>query len=178
MIPWHSPSQHQLDACMLIDLHNHTWPRSHDSVLDPKDLAIRAKDAGLDAISFTEHDALWPHDEVQKIAEETGIVIIPAVKSLPTRATSSPGAWRSTSSACTGVERLAEHVNERGGALVFAHPYRRQIAWKDNPDEWDIAVERAATTMRWNTSSLWKSSMDAAKNAKPILGRISPPPRG
>ena len=135
---------HQLDVYMLIDLHNHTWPRSHDSVLDPKDLAIRAKNAGLDAISFTEHDALWPHDEVQKIAEEVGIVIIPGCE-----VSTDPGhilAWGMEKYVfgMHRVERLAEHVYERGGALVFAHPYRRQIAWKDNPDDWDIAVERAA----------------------------------
>lgn len=137
-------SSHQLDACMLIDLHNHTWPRSHDSVLDPKDLAIRAKNAGLDAISFTEHDALWPHDEVQKIAEEVGIIIIPGCE-----VSTDPGhilAWGMEKYVfgMHRVERLAEHVYERGGALVFAHPYRRQIAWKDNPEDWDIAVERAA----------------------------------
>ena len=62
---------------MLIDLHNHTWPRSHDSVLDPKDLAQRAKDAGLDAFCLTEHDALWPEDEAQQIADEIGITVIP-----------------------------------------------------------------------------------------------------
>ncbi|MCL6646022.1 MAG: PHP domain-containing protein, partial [Dehalococcoidia bacterium] len=44
---------------MLIDIHSHTWPRSHDSVLNPDDLIVRAKAAGLDAIVFTEHDTVW-----------------------------------------------------------------------------------------------------------------------
>ncbi|SVD12573.1 uncharacterized protein METZ01_LOCUS365427, partial [marine metagenome] len=35
---------------MLVDLHSHTWPRSHDSVLNPDDLIERAKKAGLDGI--------------------------------------------------------------------------------------------------------------------------------
>ena len=35
---------------MLIDLHAHTWPRSHDSVLNPDDLIVRAKQAGLDGV--------------------------------------------------------------------------------------------------------------------------------
>ena len=48
---------------MLIDLHNHTWPRSHDSVLDPSDLIERARAAGLDGICLTEHDSVWPAAE-------------------------------------------------------------------------------------------------------------------
>ena len=35
---------------MLVDLHSHTWPRSHDSVLNPDDLIERAKKAGLDEV--------------------------------------------------------------------------------------------------------------------------------
>jgi predicted metal-dependent phosphoesterase TrpH len=42
------------------------------------------------------------------------------------------------------VGRLAEHVQERGGCLIAAHPYRRQIPWKDEEDEWRTALERAA----------------------------------
>ena len=128
---------------MLIDLHNHTWPRSHDSVLEPKDLAERAKAAGLDAFCLTEHDALWPEDEAQKIAEEVGITIIPGCE-----VSTDPGhilAWGMEKYVfgMHRVERLAQHVAERGGALIFAHPYRRQIAWKDNPEDWEIAIQRA-----------------------------------
>ncbi len=128
---------------MLIDLHNHTWPRSHDSVLDPKDLAQRAKDAGLDAICLTEHDALWPEAEAQQIAEEIGITVIPGCE-----VSTDPGhilAWGMEKYVfgMHRVDRLAEHVYPRGGALVLAHPYRRQIAWKDDQNEWDLAVEKA-----------------------------------
>ena len=40
--------------------------------------------------------------------------------------------------------RLAAHVAERGGCLVAAHPYRRQIPWKDEPEAWRRGLERAA----------------------------------
>ena len=53
---------------MLLDLHNHTWPRSHDSVLDPDDLVARAKGLGLDGICLTEHDAVWDSKEVEAMA--------------------------------------------------------------------------------------------------------------
>ena len=65
---------------MLIDLHNHTWPRSHDSVLDPADLAKRAREAGLDGICLTEHDSVWDPAEAQRLAEEQDFLIIPGVE--------------------------------------------------------------------------------------------------
>ena len=128
---------------MLIDLHNHTWPRSHDSVLEPKDLAERAKSAGLDGICLTEHDALWPAEEAAKIAEEVGMAVIPGCEVSTDQGHILAWGMEKYVFGMHRVERLAEHVNEHGGALVFAHPYRRQIAWKDNPDEWATAIERA-----------------------------------
>jgi predicted metal-dependent phosphoesterase TrpH len=50
---------------MLIDLHTHTRPLSHDSLLSPDELIEAAKAAGLDAICVTEHDFAWEPDEVR-----------------------------------------------------------------------------------------------------------------
>src|SRR3712207_5836320 len=65
---------------MLIDLHSHTWPRSHDSVLNPDDLVERAKRAGLDAIIFTEHDTLWDAPSVREIAERHSFLVLAGVE--------------------------------------------------------------------------------------------------
>jgi hypothetical protein len=128
---------------MLIDLHNHTWPRSHDSVLDPVDLVNRSREAGLDAICLTEHDAIWSPEEAQKLSEETGFLAIPGVE-----ISTDDGhilAW-GVEKYVFGMhraERLAEHVAEREGCLVIAHPYRRQMPWKDDAEEWVKALAKA-----------------------------------
>ena len=129
---------------MLIDLHNHTWPRSHDSVLDPSDLIERARAAGLDGICLTEHDSVWPAAEIAKLAEEHDFLVL-------------AGAEISTEDGhilAFGIERyvfgmhrterLAEHVQERGGCLVAAHPYRGRLPWRDDAKEWQAALERAS----------------------------------
>lgn len=128
---------------MLIDLHNHTWPRSHDSVLDPRDLVGRAKAAGLDGVCLTEHDALWPAEEAAALAEEFGIAVIPGCEVSTDEGHILAWGMEKYVFGMHRVQRLAEHVRERGGALVLAHPYRRQIAWKDEPAEWTAALERA-----------------------------------
>lgn len=134
---------------MLIDLHNHTWPKSHDSVLDPRDLARRAKDAGLDGICLTEHDALWKEEDAQAIAEEVGIIVIPGCEVSTDEGHILAWGMEKYVFGMHRVERLAEHVRERGGALVAAHPYRRQIAWKDDPDDWAQALDKASRNIAY-----------------------------
>ena len=128
---------------MLIDLHNHTWPRSHDSVLEARDLVERAKAAGLDGVCLTKHDALWPEQEAIDLAEEFGIAVIPGCEVSTDEGHILAWGMEKYVFGMHRVQRLAEHVEEHGGALVLAHPYRRQIAWKDNPEEWTTAIERA-----------------------------------
>ena len=128
---------------MLIDLHNHTWPRSHDSVLDPADLVNRARTAGLDGICLTEHDSVWDPAEAQRIADEQGFLVIPGVEISTDDGHILAFGVEKYVFGMHRIGRLAEHVDERGGCLVAAHPYRRQIPWKDDADEWRNAVERA-----------------------------------
>ena len=128
---------------MLIDLHNHTWPRSHDSVLDPRDLVQRARDAGLDGVCLTEHDALWPEDEARSLAEESGFLVIRGCEVSCEDGHILAWGMKRYAFGMHRVEKLAEHVNEHGGCLVVAHPYRRSIPWKDEPDAWEAALARA-----------------------------------
>ncbi|MEE9278164.1 MAG: CehA/McbA family metallohydrolase [Dehalococcoidia bacterium] len=129
---------------MLIDLHNHTWPRSHDSVLDPGDLVERARAAGLDGICLTEHDTIWHPDDAQALSEKHDYLVLSGVEiSTDDGHILAFGVERYVFG-MHRAERLAEHVTERGGCLIAAHPYRRQIPWREGPDEWQAALRRAS----------------------------------
>lgn len=65
---------------MLIDLHCHTLPRSQCSGLRPEDLVDLARARGLDGVCFTEHDALWPEDELVDIRRRTGFAVFSGVE--------------------------------------------------------------------------------------------------
>ena len=129
---------------MLIDLHNHTWPRSHDSVLDPRDLVERARAAGLDGICVTEHDAIWDPADLRELCEKTNFLVLPGVEiSTDDGHILSYGVEKYVFG-MHRVQTLADHVNERGGTLVAAHPYRRLMPWRDEEEDWRRALERAA----------------------------------
>jgi predicted metal-dependent phosphoesterase TrpH len=130
---------------LLIDLHNHTWPRSHDSVLNPDDLVVRARRAGLDAICFTEHDTLWDEKSIKEIREKHNFLVLAGVE-----------IGTDDGHILTfGIDRyvfgmhrsreLAAHVNQNDGAMVAAHPYRRQMPWfTRDEEEYQRALDRAS----------------------------------
>lgn len=130
---------------MLIDLHNHTWPRSHDSVLDPDDLVERAKAAGLDAVCFTEHDALWDAKSVQAICERHNFLVLAGVE---IGTDDGHILTFGIDKYVFGMHRsneLAGHVNAHDGAMVAAHPYRRQMPWNPRDEEDYLqALQRAS----------------------------------
>lgn len=130
---------------MLIDMHAHTWPRSHDSVLSPDDLVVRAKAAGLDAICFTEHDTLWDDKSVKALCEKHNFLVLAGVE-----ISTDDGHML-----CFGIDKyvfgmhrsdaLAKHIDAADGVMVAAHPYRRQMPWYvRNDEEYETALQKAA----------------------------------
>ena len=129
---------------MLIDLHTHTQPLSHDSALTPDQLIEAAKAAGLDAVCLTEHDFTWDPEEARELARRHSFTVIPAIE-----VNTDDGHF-----IAFGLDRyvygmhrtaeLARLVDEAGGALVAAHPYRRQLPFELRDEgDWTEPLERA-----------------------------------
>jgi predicted metal-dependent phosphoesterase TrpH len=136
---------------MLIDLHAHTWPRSHDSVLSPDELVERAKRAGLDGIVFTEHDTLWDEQSVREISERHNFLVLAGVEiSTDDGHILTFGIDRYVFGMHRSPE-LAKYVQAHDGAMVAAHPYRRQMPWYiRNEEEYEQALQRAARNPAYN----------------------------
>jgi len=130
---------------LLIDLHTHTRPLSWDSYLSPDDLVERSKQAGLDGICLSEHDYLWEPDDVQALARRHNFLVLPAVEiNTDDGHMLVYGVTRYVYGMHRSLE-LARHVRERNGAIVGAHPYRRQMPWYiDNDRDYHEALVRAS----------------------------------
>jgi predicted metal-dependent phosphoesterase TrpH len=112
---------------MKFDLHMHTRRYSPDSEIDPFDLVRRAREIGLNGIVITEHDRLWPEDELEELrAAAPGLVVLGGVEV----------SGRNGDLLCYGVTELSElrrgmawgdlcrEVRRQGGVAVAAHPFR------------------------------------------------------
>lgn len=130
---------------MLIDLHSHTWPQSHDSVLNPDNLIVRARQAGLDAIVFTEHDTVWDFKSIEELRAKHNFLVLAGVE-----ISTDDGHILAfgIDKYVFGMHRskeLAGYVENAEGAMVAAHPYRRQMPWfSRNEEEYQGALEKAS----------------------------------
>jgi predicted metal-dependent phosphoesterase TrpH len=132
---------------MLIDLHTHTLPLSEDSELTPDELVAHAKRAGLDAVCLTEHDAFWSDSDIAALCRKHRFLVLPGAE-INTEEEHlivfGLKRWVIGMSHATFVEEL---VDEAGGAMIVAHPFRRRILKGDDPENqrYHRELERACS---------------------------------
>jgi len=128
----------------LIDLHTHTKPLSHDSFLAPDDLVDAARRSGLDGVCLTEHDFFWDHATAAELGKRHDFLVIPGVE---VNTEFGHILVFGLDRFVFGMHRLRELtplVRGAGGAMVFAHPYRRQLPFElKHAGDWTDALTRA-----------------------------------
>ena len=128
---------------MLIDLHNHTYPKSDDSFMSPDELVDAARLAGLDGVCITEHDEFWTWEDTARLSKRHGILVL-------------PGSEINTDAGHVlvfGLSRyrfgmhkpsfLRAEADSLGGVLIAAHPYRRRFLKEPGADP-DVRAEMLA----------------------------------
>ena len=124
---------------MLIDLHTHTLPWSDDSNLEIPDVIHMAKKAGLDAICLTEHDYYRDKDALTELSEEHDFLILPGVETNTDDGHFLVFGVEKYSFGMHHIEHLRQVVDEAGGVMILAHPYRRNL---HSDDDISAAVEQ------------------------------------
>lgn len=135
---------------MLIDLHNHTYPKSDDSFMSADELVDAARIAGLDGICITEHDEFWSLEDTAALTRRHGILVLPGSE-INTDAGHVLvfGLFRYR----FGMHKpafLRAEADSAGGVLIPAHPYRRRFLEDPGQDPTVRAemLERAETELQ------------------------------
>jgi predicted metal-dependent phosphoesterase TrpH len=130
---------------VLIDLHCHTRRYSWDASLSPDELIEMAKKAGLDGLCLSEHDYFWDPEDVKALAKKHDFLVLPAIE---INTDGGHALCYGLTTYVYGMHRpveLAGHIQRAGGAMIGAHPYRRQMPWHpEKPDEYQEALAKAA----------------------------------
>lgn len=114
---------------MLVDLHCHTT-RSQDSRLSPPEAVDAARDAGLDAVCFTEHDSLWSADELRALARETGFPVLAGVEVSTEIGHVLAYGLPEFDLTLRRFGALVARARVYDAVLVLAHPYRRHFRFE------------------------------------------------
>lgn len=109
---------------MLIDLHTHTRFGSRCASQTPAQLLSLAKRTGLDGVCFTEHEVAWTAGELRALADEFDMLVLGGMElKTPHGEVLVIGVDRPLFHVSNPSE-LRELVNQAGGIIIAAHPFR------------------------------------------------------
>ncbi len=110
---------------MLLDMHMHIWPTSRDSHMTLEDAVDQARKLGLDGICVTDHDSLDIRERAAEYSRITGYPIFVGVEILTYQGDVVVFGLDEVPEEMLHVEELLDLVEERGGAAIVAHPFRK-----------------------------------------------------
>ena len=112
-------------AQMIIDIHTHTYPTSDDSILTPEDLIAKAKRIGLDGVCITDHDRFWDPRDIHALSRKHDYLVLPGCEVTTEEGHLLVYGLQEYIFGMHKASYVRELVEEAGGAMVVAHPYRR-----------------------------------------------------
>jgi predicted metal-dependent phosphoesterase TrpH len=107
-----------------VDLHTHTRFGSNCSYMEPRQLVQRAKEVGLDAVCITEHNAPWEEDAIRALSEEGGLPVLAGMEVGTELGDVLVFGVRSRLLSGSRIDELRGLVEEQGGLMIAAHPFR------------------------------------------------------
>lgn len=109
---------------MIIDIHTHTKKYSADSKIDPEEAIIKAREIGLDGICFTDHNACWELDEIERLRSKYGYPLFAGVEIDTVEGHVLVFGATLNIEGPIRVVKLRQLVTEAGGFMIAAHPLK------------------------------------------------------
>jgi predicted metal-dependent phosphoesterase TrpH len=105
-----------------VDLHIHT-NHSKDSRASPEAMVKRALELGFDAIAVTDHNTVSGSLEAERLAEGTGLLVIPGQETLASEGELITLGLRETLPSGRTVRETAGQARKAGGFVIAPHPF-------------------------------------------------------
>ena len=119
----------------LVELHAHSSNRSRDSGVTVQALIEQAKHRGLDALCLTEHNTLWPDNEIRELSERHEFTVIAGMELGTDVGHVLVFGLPRYHPELLEIDRLHRVVAAEGAVAVLAHPMRhrpgRHPGWEE-----------------------------------------------
>ncbi len=109
---------------MQIDIHTHTRFGSNCSYMDPAELAKQAKVVGLNAVCITEHNMFWEKVDLSRLSREHHMLVLGGVEVSTEYGDILVYGLRESVVGIGSVDELRRLVDDAGGVMIAAHPFR------------------------------------------------------
>ena len=116
-----------------IDLHNHTSYGSPCAYMTPDELIQRAKFVGLDGVCITEHNQLWSVEALEKLRSKHNFPVLGGAEVDTDHGHILVFGLHKSVLNVYRIEELRELVDEAGGVMIVAHPFRYAMSEYSNP---------------------------------------------
>ena len=116
----------------LFDMHIHTTKGSSDSNLSPEDMVLEAERLGFFGICITEHNGPWDRHEFQRFSARHNVVLIRAMEVDTDMGHILAFGLNSYLPGISDARELRKAVDEVGGFIVSAHPFRGLLDRRPN----------------------------------------------
>ena len=113
---------------MIIDLHVHTTYGSECSCLDPKNIIKSCKNKGIEGCCITEHDTVWDKEKLELLTYEDDFLIIRGMEVSTDYGHILVFGLNHYISGIHRVDKLKKVVEESGGVMILAHPFRMHVS--------------------------------------------------
>jgi len=92
--------------------------------MSPEEAALEAKKIGIDGICFAEHNKPWNQNEILTIQEKYGILVFHGIEVDSSEGHVLVFGLNKEFRGITPIEDLHKTVDEAGGFMIAAHPFR------------------------------------------------------
>lgn len=115
--------------------------------MTPDELVAAAKARGLDGVCLTEHQILWPEAEANELAERHRFSIFRGVEVTTTAGDILAFGLKNSVQGIPTPEELQALVDESGGFMILAHPFRGFLVFGFSELQMDIGQAAALPVM-------------------------------
>jgi hypothetical protein len=109
--------------------------------MTPDELIQRAKFVGLDGVCITEHNQLWSVEALEKLRRKHNFLVLGGVEVDTNYGHIVVFGLHQSVLNVYRIEELRELVDEAGGVMIVAHPFRYALSEYSNPT---LSVEAAS----------------------------------
>jgi predicted metal-dependent phosphoesterase TrpH len=101
--------------------------------MTPDELARRAKFIGLHGVCITEHNHVWDREMIGRLSRDHGIVVIGGVEVTTEYGDVLVFGLHRPVRDVSRIEDLKAMVDDAGGVMIAAHPFRGEFAYVNSP---------------------------------------------